>query len=93
MFATDGTQIDVERPPGQQGNAFHNRKSTTSINVLLAVDADNTIRYANTQWPGSTHDQRIYRQSTVCSVLLFYVQLYVHDDKTVILSLAHIFYI
>uniref|UniRef100_UPI0037E9228E putative nuclease HARBI1 n=1 Tax=Semicossyphus pulcher TaxID=241346 RepID=UPI0037E9228E len=60
----DGTHIPIRAPSENEGH-YVNRKSTHSINVQIICDAAHIITNVEAKWPGSVHDSRVYRESTV----------------------------
>ena len=61
----DGTHIRIVRPQ-QYEEAYVNRKNYHSINVqVVSVGADLRITDVVANWPGSTHDAFVLRQSGV----------------------------
>uniref|UniRef100_UPI003AABDD83 putative nuclease HARBI1 n=1 Tax=Centroberyx gerrardi TaxID=166262 RepID=UPI003AABDD83 len=62
----DCTHIPIAAPSVNEGD-YVNRKSFHSINVQVICDADSLITNVEAKWPGSVHDSRIYRESTLCN--------------------------
>lgn len=62
--ALDCTHIQIKKPP-EFGDDFINRKGFSSINVQVTCDANEVITSVDAQWPGSVHDSRIWRQSSI----------------------------
>lgn len=62
--AVDGTHVRIQAPSAHEV-AFVNRKSYHSINVQLIAGDDCKILDVVTNWPGSIHDSRILRESTI----------------------------
>uniref|UniRef100_UPI0037E7A495 putative nuclease HARBI1 n=1 Tax=Semicossyphus pulcher TaxID=241346 RepID=UPI0037E7A495 len=60
----DGTHIPIRAPSENEGD-YVNRKSIHSINVQIICDASHLITNVEAKWPGSVHDSRVYRESTV----------------------------
>ncbi|XP_064464660.1 putative nuclease HARBI1 [Ornithodoros turicata] len=60
----DGTHVPIQAPSEQEGS-YVNRKNYHSINVQLIVAADCRILDVAANWPGSIHDSRILRDSTI----------------------------
>ncbi|XP_062327791.1 putative nuclease HARBI1 [Osmerus eperlanus] len=60
----DGTHIPIIAPSINEGD-YVNRKSFHSINVQIICDAAHLISNVEAKWPGSVHDSRIYRESTL----------------------------
>ncbi|KAF1395070.1 hypothetical protein PFLUV_G00007730 [Perca fluviatilis] len=63
--ALDCTQIRIKRPSGAHEGDFVNRKSFYSINVQMICDAACIITNVEAKWPGSVHDSRVFRSSTI----------------------------
>ncbi|XP_067659418.1 putative nuclease HARBI1 [Haliotis asinina] len=61
----DGTFVRIQRPTANEGN-FVNRRGYHSLNVQMCCDANFKITSCNASWPGSVHDSRIFRTSTLC---------------------------
>lgn len=62
--AVDGTHVRIQAPSEHEGS-YVNRKNYHSINVQVIVAADSRILDVVANWPGSTHDSRILRESTI----------------------------
>ncbi|XP_062287204.1 putative nuclease HARBI1 [Scomber scombrus] len=60
----DGTHIPITAPAENEGD-YVNRKSCHSINVQIICDAANLITNVEAKWPGSVHDARMYRESSL----------------------------
>ena len=58
----DCTHIRIVAPQDQE-HAYVNRKNFHSINTQLVFDASYRIMDVVANWPGSTHDARIWRES------------------------------
>ncbi|XP_071491270.1 putative nuclease HARBI1 [Diadema antillarum] len=64
--AVDGTHIRISGVAlGAAEYLYVNRKGFYSINVQLTCDAQYYITSVSARWPGSTHDSRICRTSTI----------------------------
>ncbi|XP_028437520.1 putative nuclease HARBI1 [Perca flavescens] len=63
--ALDCTHIRIKHPSGVHEGDFVNRKSYHSINVQMICDADCTFSNVEAKWPGSVHDSRVFRASTI----------------------------
>ncbi|XP_039503140.1 putative nuclease HARBI1, partial [Pimephales promelas] len=64
----DGTHIPIIAPSENEAD-YVNRRSIHSINVQIICDATHIITYVEAKWPGSVHDSRIYRESTLSNRL------------------------
>ncbi|XP_064464165.1 putative nuclease HARBI1 [Ornithodoros turicata] len=62
--AVDGTHVRIQAPSEHEGS-YVNRKNYHSINVQLIVATDCRILDVVANWPGSTHDSRILRDSNI----------------------------
>lgn len=67
--AIDGTHIAILKPREEAHN-FLNRKGYYSINVQIICDSDLKILNINANFPGSTHDTFIWKQSLVREFLV-----------------------
>lgn len=63
--AIDGTHIPIQSPGGPDAELYRNRKGFFSINVQLMCDNNLVIRNVVASWKGSTHDARIFNDSTL----------------------------
>jgi hypothetical protein len=62
--AIDGTHIPIIAPRDQE-EVYVNRKGFHSLNVQLVFDGFNKITNVVARWPGSVHDSRILRESSL----------------------------
>ncbi|XP_040074066.1 putative nuclease HARBI1 [Ixodes scapularis] len=62
--AVDGTRIPITGACVHE-EVYVNRHLYHSINVQVVVDASCRIRNVVARWPGSTHDSRIFTESTL----------------------------
>ncbi|KAI0230394.1 hypothetical protein LSAT2_019259 [Lamellibrachia satsuma] len=60
----DGTQICIQAP-SENEHAFINRKGYHSINVQVMCDEDLLFINYIAKWPGSVHDARVLRESSL----------------------------
>lgn len=67
--AVDGTHIAILKPRNEEHN-FINRKGYHSLNVQLICDSDLKILSVNANYPGSTHDSFIWRNSEIKNFLI-----------------------
>ncbi|XP_067249432.1 putative nuclease HARBI1 [Chanodichthys erythropterus] len=65
---TDDTHVPIIAPSENEAD-YVNRKSFHSINVQIICDAAHIITNVEAKWPGSVHDSRIYRESTLSNRL------------------------
>ncbi|KAJ8277373.1 hypothetical protein GJAV_G00074470 [Gymnothorax javanicus] len=63
--ALDCTHVQIKRPSGPNEGDFINRKSFHSINVQMICDADCLFSNVVAKWPGSVHNARIFRASSI----------------------------
>jgi hypothetical protein len=61
----DGTLIGLATKPSVFGESYFCRKHIYAINVQIICDDRGRIRYYYGGWPGSTHDNRAWRNSKV----------------------------
>ncbi|XP_067088424.1 putative nuclease HARBI1 [Osmerus mordax] len=64
--AVDCTHIYLKKPSGPNEADFVNRKGFHSLNVQMICDSTCLITNVEVKWPGSVHDSRIFRDSTLC---------------------------
>nr|CAI5865484.1 unnamed protein product [Callosobruchus analis] len=69
----DCTHVRISKPV-QFGDEYINRKGFTSINVQATCNAQETFTSVDVQWPGSTHDNRIWKRSDICAQICRYTQ-------------------
>lgn len=67
--AVDGTHIPLLKPAVDEHN-FINRKGFHSLNAQIICDADLRILSVNANWPGSSHDSFVWRNSQIKRHLL-----------------------
>ena len=67
--AIDCRHIHIQSPGGEEAARFINRKGYYSINVQVICDAALRITNIVARWPGSTHDSRIFQNSTIATHL------------------------
>lgn len=59
----DGTLLPLEFCPKFYGETYFTRKGNYAINMLIVCDAKGRITYYVVGWPGSVHDNRVWRNS------------------------------
>ncbi|ETN17230.1 hypothetical protein PPTG_21631 [Phytophthora nicotianae INRA-310] len=57
----DGTLFPLRTRPQKHGEDYYSRKASYAINGLVVSDDKCRIRYENVGWPGSSHDNRVWR--------------------------------
>ena len=67
--AIDCRHIRIQSPGGEEAARFINRKGYYSINVQVICDAALRITNIVARWHGSTHDSRIFQNSTIATHL------------------------
>jgi hypothetical protein len=61
----DGTHIPIQSPGGPRAEIYRNRKTYFSLNVQIVGGPQLEILDIVVHWPGSTHDSRIFENSSV----------------------------
>jgi hypothetical protein len=61
----DGTLIGLDYRPQAFHECYFSRKCMYALNVLIVCDDKRRIIYYNAGWPGSTHDNRVFRNSNL----------------------------
>ncbi|XP_061600090.1 putative nuclease HARBI1 [Cololabis saira] len=64
--AIDCTHIPISARLGENEADYVNRKSFHSLNVQMTCDHNCMVTSIDAKWPGSVHDSRIFRESTLC---------------------------
>lgn len=62
--AIDGTHIEIKQPT-RDLPAYTNRKAYTSVVLQAVCDEDMVLMDISTGWPGSMHDARIFKNSSL----------------------------
>lgn len=65
----DCTHIPISSPGGANAERFRCRKNFFSINTQVICDPEEKISNIVARWPGSTHDSRIFDNSSICAKL------------------------
>jgi hypothetical protein len=60
----DGTLITIDAPVKNEKD-FVDRHGNHSLNCLMACGPDHTFYYVSSRWPGSVHDSRVLRASSL----------------------------
>jgi hypothetical protein len=60
----DGTLITIDAPTKNEKD-FVDRHGNHSLNCLMACGPDHQFYYASSRWPGSLHDARVLRVSSL----------------------------
>ncbi|RCN40153.1 transposase, IS4 family [Ancylostoma caninum] len=66
--AIDGTHIPIQAPHLNKED-YINRKRFHSINAGVIADFNGRIRWVSTKWPGSAHDSRVFKTSSLYTQL------------------------
>lgn len=66
--ALDCTHVRIKKPTAF-GDDYINRKGFASLNVQVTCDSSEMITSVSAQWPGSVHDSRIWKQSSVYQIM------------------------
>jgi hypothetical protein len=61
----DGTLIVLDSKPEKFHECYYSRKSVYALNVMIVCDDLKRITYYLARWPGSTHDNRVFRNSNL----------------------------
>jgi hypothetical protein len=61
----DGTLIVLSSRPTKYGDSYYCRKNCYAINVQVVCDDRGKIQYFYGGWPGSTHDNRAWRNCKI----------------------------
>jgi hypothetical protein len=66
----DGTLLPLAFRPSTEDYAdYKGRKMLYTLTMLVINDDERRIRYFNAGWPGSTHDDRVFRNSRIVQEL------------------------
>jgi hypothetical protein len=61
----DGTLVVLDFQPEKFHECYYSRKSCYALNVMIICDDRKRITYYYAGWPGSTHDNRVWRNCKV----------------------------
>ena len=61
----DGTLLPLWRAPGTNPHNYYTRKQNYCLQMLVICDHTRRINYFHVGWPGSVHDNRVWRNSIV----------------------------
>jgi len=67
VSAIDCTHVKIKKPTVNNPEIYRNRKGYFSINVQACCTANLIFTNIVARWPGSTHDSRIFMNSTLCA--------------------------
>jgi hypothetical protein len=59
----DGTLVVLDFKPEKFHECYYCRKCCYALNVMIVCDDRKRVTYYNAGWPGSTHDNRVFRNS------------------------------
>ena len=57
----DGTLLPLEFKPALDGECYYSRKGFYALNMLIVCDYMARVTYYQVGWPGSVHDNRVWR--------------------------------
>ncbi|XP_062549921.1 putative nuclease HARBI1 [Armigeres subalbatus] len=63
--AIDCTHVKIQSPGGDHAENYRNRKSWFSLNVQTVSSANLKVLNIVARWPGASHDQHIFNNSTL----------------------------
>lgn len=66
--AIDCTHVLISKP-SRHGDEYVNRKGFTNLNVQATCDALDRFTSVDVQWPGTIHDNRIWKNSSICPIM------------------------
>ncbi|XP_054635325.1 putative nuclease HARBI1 [Dunckerocampus dactyliophorus] len=66
LGAIDCMHVPLRSSLGENEGDFLNSKSFHSLNVQMTCDHNCMVTSIDAKWPGSVHDSRIFRESTLC---------------------------
>lgn len=62
----DGTLLPLATKPMLHGENYHSRKKRYAVAMLVVCDDQARITYYHVGWPGSVHDNRVWRNCKLC---------------------------
>lgn len=84
--AMDGTLVRIQEVGGAQNKEdFHNRKQFYSMNVQAICNAHGLFIDLVARWPGRTHDQTIFANSSIFERFLF-GEFRRHNEESVLIA-------
>jgi hypothetical protein len=72
----DGTLIVLDFKPEKYHECYYSRKCCYALNVMIVCDDRKRVIYYNAGWPGSTHDNRVFRNTRLFKKREEYFSLY-----------------
>ena len=67
--ALDCTHVKITKPAVPQGDEYINRKGQATLNVQATCSADEVFTSVDATWPGSVHDSRVWKNSSVATFM------------------------
>ena len=61
----DGSLVLLDFRPELYHECYYSRKSVYALNVMIVCDDQRRVTYYVAGWPGSTHDNRVFRNSNL----------------------------
>ena len=61
----DGTTLPLQLKPKTNGEDYYTRKGFYAVHVLLTCDDTAKVRHLVVGWPGSVHDNRVWRNCKI----------------------------
>jgi hypothetical protein len=61
----DGSLVILDNRPEAYHECYYSRKSFYALNVMVVCDDNKRVIYYNAGWPGSTHDNRVFRNTNL----------------------------
>lgn len=67
----DGSLLPLDTKPARHDYYdYWSRKYSYGLNALFVCDDENRVTYMKLGWGGSTHDVSVFRDTTVCCLML-----------------------